>query len=112
MTDTFTPAPKLRKHQQDLLDRLKRYDGEEHMIFFDQFPTGCGKTLVLNHYINGLKKINAELLEALEKSHKAIDILMTMVIQLDNSFMPTKSIIWPMIKSNHEVIKKAKGETL
>lgn len=53
-----------------------------------------------------------ELLNAVEKQHRAIDRLLARLIELDPNFYPTKSVVWPLIESADavRVIAKAKGE--
>ena len=50
-----------------------------------------------------------ELVEALATAHRQVDMLMAMVITLDNSFMPSKTSLWPDIVKRVELIKKYGG---
>jgi len=50
-----------------------------------------------------------ELVEALATAHRHVDMLMAMVITLDNSFMPSKTSLWPDIVKRVELIKKYGG---
>lgn len=52
-----------------------------------------------------------ELLNAVEKQHRAIDWLLARLIELDPTFRPTKSAVWPLIidASAPQVIAKATG---
>lgn len=48
-----------------------------------------------------------DLLEAAKAQHQAIDWLMARLIELDSSFMPTKSRIWPALVQGNAAITKA-----
>jgi dihydrodipicolinate synthase/N-acetylneuraminate lyase len=52
-----------------------------------------------------------ELLEAVRLQHRVIDLLLARVIELDQTFMPTRSKVWPLIKQANAVqlIAKATG---
>lgn len=52
-----------------------------------------------------------DLLNAVEKQHRAIDWLLALIVQLDPTFYPTKSAVWPLIvdASAPQVIAKATG---
>lgn len=48
-----------------------------------------------------------EMADQLEASHKAIDVLMAMLIDKTNGeFLPTKSTIWPTLEKNAELLKR------
>ena len=51
----------------------------------------------------------ADMLAALEAQHEAIDILLALLIERDNEFMPTKSQVWPMLLQGNAAIAKAKA---
>jgi hypothetical protein len=50
-----------------------------------------------------------ELLDALYVQRSAIDILMARLIEVDPSFRPTKSEVWPMLLQGTAAITKATG---
>jgi hypothetical protein len=50
-----------------------------------------------------------ELLDALATAHRQVDMLMAMVIGLDNSFMPSKTSLWPDIVKRVELMQKHGG---
>jgi hypothetical protein len=45
-----------------------------------------------------------KLLDALVKAHQQVDQLLAMVIKLDQSFMPSKSPLWPEIERRSKLI--------
>lgn len=51
-----------------------------------------------------------ELLAACKAQHNAIDILMAHLIELDPTFLPSKSRIWPMLLQGNAAIAKAYGQ--
>ena len=51
----------------------------------------------------------AELLDALATAHRQVDMLMALLITHDNSFMPTKSSLWPDIVKRVALIQKHEG---
>ena len=52
-----------------------------------------------------------DLLEACEVQHKAIYVLLVMLIECDSWFMPSQSPAWDALVKGNAAIKKAKGGT-
>lgn len=48
-----------------------------------------------------------ELFAACEADHKAMDWLLARVAELDPTFMPSKSPVWPAVTQNRAAIRKA-----
>jgi hypothetical protein len=71
----------------------------------------------LTHYVPATERAaNArliaaapQLLEACKAQHRAIDMLMARLIQIDPGFMPTKAPSWEAVKLGHAAISKATG---
>lgn len=51
-----------------------------------------------------------EMLAALKEQHEAIDILLAMLIQRDQTFMPSRSVVWPKLLQGRAAIEKAEGK--
>jgi hypothetical protein len=57
----------------------------------------------------GVRSPDIELVEALEKAHQQVDILLAMVIEFDNTFMPSQSPLWPEIERRAKLIRENGG---
>jgi hypothetical protein len=53
-----------------------------------------------------LKAAESELLDALCEAHRQVDSLLAQIIMLDNSFVPSKSPLWPEIMRRYELLRK------
>lgn len=65
------------------------------------------------HSCNNIQRIEEErdrLLEQVKDSHKAMDIMLAMLIEAKHKngeqFLPSKSVVWPTIQRNHQLIQE------
>ena len=48
---------------------------------------------------------------AYKAQHNAIDILLAMLIERDATFMPSESVVWPILLQGNAALAKARGES-
>lgn len=51
----------------------------------------------------------AELIGAAEGQHKAVDLLLARMIELDPEFRPTKSSVWPLLVAARAALARVQG---
>jgi hypothetical protein len=56
-----------------------------------------------------VERERADMLAALKAQHRALDILMAALVLSDPTFLPSKSVVWPLIMQGTDAIKKAEG---
>lgn len=87
-------------------------ESREKLIATVEFPNYVAETPddFAEAYANArIMRAAPALLRACEAQHKALDILMAMLIQRDAEFMPTKCPAWPAILFGQAAIAKANG---
>lgn len=91
---------------------------DEAWTILDRLPVGMlpdeDRFLVCGMIAGALMRrgdVNGDLLAAAEAQHQAIDILLATVAAQDRTFMPTKSVVWPMMVQGHKAIEAAKRAT-
>lgn len=52
-----------------------------------------------------------DLLEACQKQHDALDLLLAMLAERDRNFFPSESAAWPAILAGNAAIAKAEGKS-
>lgn len=83
----------------------------ETSVSCGQFCYGGSVDLKISAADKRLIAAAPDLLNAVEKQHRAIDWLLSRLIMADPTFLPTKSAVWPLLvdASAPQVIAKATG---
>jgi len=74
------------------------------------FHNGTAFSQAFNEANGRLIAAAPDMLAALKAQHDALDRLLALIVNLDTTFMPSKSVAWPALVQGNAAIAKAEGK--